>query len=521
MRQEVELFKNLLTECVTMSLMKSFAFRFGVIFTGLFVFAACTVQTTPSLLSSSADSVDTSKKFLNDVPFAFDLVFDTISYNSCVGAGLNSNGNLHGLKIGANEGFVETNDSGAVRAGLKLRSDFLQYIAKSVNPAFPNTAVVPAQVQYILENSTRNEGVQIQYAVREKSNLRVVQDVIDQSKTNGLYTLSRDGIYEAPQLTQEPVVSSIVKNVVFGPNKTVSAEGPRIYNLGTAAAPDAIEASFGFSAAFDETYPATADQDDGVGAGEEYSDKVREKFNSGQQVLAVTYGNTATISSSDTSESYGLNSPRRAVETVLSRAYGRSYELNFKAKASGISSQRRNILNSVTEKNLETGSLASASWSCEHYVIMKSNEWNNKKSTEPACSEIMASDLADATYGPALKVKIGKIRRHYSESNWGIGFMIKANTAYVPATRFNQPICLVNKAVNCYLPTNGIVTTDAALDIGVNYAAAEEGNTQECYLSRYRQMQVTYNGNKSGDVARMLGRCPQYASICVRSSTSY
>jgi hypothetical protein len=521
MRQEVEYFTFALTECVSMKMMKRFAMGLGVIFTAAAYFSGCTIQSTPSLLTADSDAASNRAKLLDDVPFAYDLALDTISYNSCVGIGLVTSG-LHGLKIGANEGFVETNDSGAVKGGLKLRSDFLAYVAKNIEPAFPNTTVVPSQIQYLLANSTKNKELQLQFAVRDKTNLFVIQDVIDQSKTNGQYVLSRDGVYEASLLDQDPVITAITKNVVFGPAKTVTSEGPRIYNLGTASAPDAIEATFGFSSSIDETYPATSGVDDGLGAGEEYADRVRQRFSNAQVILTATYGNTSITSSSDTSESFGLNSPRRPNDSVLTKAYGKGYELSFISKSPSISSQRRNILNTVVEKDLETGSLVgSASWGCENYVIMRTTELNNKKANEPACSEILASDFADATNGALLKTKVARIRRHYSEAEWAIGFMIPANTTYNPATRFSQPICLVNKVATCYLPTKGLIASNPDYDIGVNYNAATSNNSAECYLSRYSQMGVTYSGNKTGDAARMLGRCPQYASICVRSSTSY
>ncbi len=505
-----------------MKMMKYFALAVGTILSTLFTLSSCTQQTTPSLLTSTSNATDVTNKILTDVPFGYDVAMDTISYNSCVGSGLNSSGILHGLKIGANEGFVDSTDTGAVKAGIKLNSAFLQYIAKSVEPTFPNTSVVPSQIQYILENSEKNKDLTIQYAVRSKSNLYVVQDVIDASKTAGTYTLTRDGIYENAYLSQDPVLTALTKNVVFGPNKTIAAEGPRVYNLGSGSSPDPIEASLGFSAAFDETYQAQAGVDDGTGAGENYSDLVRERFNSGQQLLTVTFGNQSITSSSDSTTSFGLNSPRRPNETNLARAYGKGYDLTFVTKSSAVPSQRRNILAQITEKNLETGTpVSGASWSCENYVIMKTNQWNNKKATEPACSEVNASDLADPTFGPTLKAKIARLRRHYSDTFWGIGFLIRENTIYNPATRPSQPLCVVNKSIDCYLPTTQILSSAPDQDIGVNYSAATAGNTSECYLSRYQQMGVTYIGNKSGDTARLLGRCPQFASVCVRTSTSY
>lgn len=521
MRQEVEYFKIELTECVTMKLMKKIALSIGLTALVGFLTFSCSVQTTPSLLTATSNTQDTTNAILKGVPFAYDLALDTISYNSCVGSGLNSSGNLHGIKIGANEGFVDSNDSGAVKGGLKLRSDFLQYIAQNVKPVFPNTTVIPSQIQFILENSETNQNLMIQYAVRQKSDLTVVLDVI-QLNGNNPFLMSRDGLYENALLSSDPVLTYITRNVQFGPNKTVLAEGPRTYNLGPASAPDPIEGSLGYSSSFDDTFQPDPAFDDGVGAGEQYSDAVRSRFNSGAITLAVTFGNPATTSSSDTTGSFGLNSPRRPEGAALSRAYGRAYDLGFATKNASVPSQRRNILNRVTEKNLETGSqVPGASWSCESIVIMKTNQWNNKKITEPACSEVTAADLSDPTNGAAVRLRIKKLRRHYSETLWGIGFLMRENTVHNPATRTSQPLCIVNKASDCYLNTTGLIASDLTEDIGVNYDAALDANPAECYLSRYRQMGVTYIGNKSGDEAKRLKRCPQFASICIRASTSF
>ena len=521
MRQEVELFENELTECVNMKMMKSFAFKrlepsvksiMGLFSLMLMVFTACSIQQEQSLLSSKSTSGDTVKMVLDKVPFAYDVAVDTISYNSCVGSDLNQSGKLHGIKIGANEGFVDTNGSGAVKGGLKLKSDFLLYIAKNVSPTYPNTTVVPLQIQYILQNSEVNQGLKIQYAVRTASDLKVAPDVINVDSTT-VITPARDGLYEGSLLSEEPVVSSITNNVQFGSGGTVLSEGPRIYNLGMKSSPDAIEGSLGYTNSYDSSALPVPGADDGVGAGEQYADLVRSKFNSFAYVLAVTFGNETTTSSSDLTPSFGLNSPKRKSETDLRRAYGRGYELGFSSKNSALSSWRKNLLTRVTEKNLEDGSLVSgASWSCSQVVIMKTNQLNNKKISEPSCAELISSDLDNAS----IATKVKNLRRHYAEDLWAIGFMYKANEAYVPATRTSQPLCLVNRQIDCYLPTTNIITGSPTEDIGIQYESS-----QECYLSRFQQMGVNYVGNKTGDDARRLGRCAQYASLCIRSSTSY
>lgn len=505
-------------------MMKSLALRkFSVVVLGLIasLLFACTQQQGKSLLSAQTDQKDAVAAILDKVPFAYDVAVDTISYNSCVGIGLNNEGKIHGLKLGANEGFVDPTGSGAVKGGIKLRSEFLQYLAKNVPPNFPNTAISAGQIQHILQNSSTNKDLQIQYAVRTAADLKVVPDVIQQTGDTPI-TVGRDGIYEGAQLSTDPVLTSITKGVQFGAGASVLSEGPRVYNLGTKSSPEPLEESLGYSAASDESFPAVANVDDGLGAAEEYSDKIRNKFNSFTYVLAVTFGNPFFVSSSDTTPSSGLNSPKRPDEKDLRKAYGRAYELSFITKNASIPSWRKNILNRVTEKNLEDGrAVSGVTWACENFVIVRSNQLNNRKSSEPSCTELIGTDLAV----PSVAQKVKLIRRHYAEDKWAIGFFYNANEVYNPATRpftnpptntIARPICIVSKASDCYLPTVGLIASAPNEDIGVQYNPG-----QECYLSRAQQMGVTYTPSKSGDVARRLGRCAQFASICSRTSTSY
>lgn len=500
-----------------MNLMKKSAIAKGLsvalAVTALFaLFPSCSAQQTPSLLSSQTTSKDNVAKIIDGVPFAYDLTVDTISYNSCVGSGLNERGKIHGIKFGANEGFVDTTGTGAIKGGLKLRSEFLQYLAKNVDPTFPNTNITLSQIQYILQNSEANKGLQIQFAVRTAADLKVVPDVIDTGTTPSI-TLTRDGLYKGTTLSEDPIMTAVTKNVQFGPNGTVLSEGPRIYNIGTKSSPEALEGSLGYSNAFDASFPPVQGADDGLGAGEEYSDLVRSRFNSFNYILAVTYGNLATVSSFDLTPSFGLNLPKRKSDTEIKRAFGRSYDLGFTSKNSGIPSWRKNVLTKVTEKTLDDGKLvSSASWGCDNVVIMKTNQLNNKKISEPACSELTASDLLNTTIANRVK----NLRRHYTEDLWAIGIFYEANSTYAPATRTSNPLCIVNKQADCYLPTTGLILTNPNEDVGVQY-----NPLAECYLSRFQRMGVTYIGNKTGDAARRLGRCAQYASICIRASTSY
>lgn len=492
-----------------MKLVKNFALIFILSTAMLTFFQNCSPSQNTGLLGGKSSGISEVQAINKDAPFAFDLVADTISYNSCVGVDLNRSG-IHGIKIGVNEGFVDPNGTGAVKAGLKLRTDFLQYIGQKVTPIYPSSVITASQIQYILQNSTSNANAFIQYSVRKRSDLSVVLDLINPSSSSSFtVTPGRDGQIESANLTTDPVITEITKNVQFNESGTLLSEGPRIYNLYSASAARPIEASFGFSNYADETYDAgSSTGTEKLGFGEAYSDRIRQKFNSGANdklLLTITYGDP-TKGTND----QGLNTPYRKDETDKTKAYGRSYALHFE-QASTKAGWRNNLLKQINESNLadNTPATGNASWSCENFVVMKQNQWNNSSPQEPACIPLIATDMQSSE----IAGKVKRLRRHYLESNWNIGLFYGKNEAYIPALRTLQPLCLVPKTADCYLPTTNIIPNE---DIGINY----DPNT-ECYLYAASAMGVTYTNNPPIDTARRLGRCAQYASICVRSSTNY
>jgi hypothetical protein len=475
-----------------------------IFITGLFVFFQnCSVQQNTGILGSKDSTATIVDKVNATAPFAFDLAPDTISYNSCVGEQLNNQA-IHGLKIGVNEGFVDSTGSGAVRGGLKLRSDFLQFVGANLSPRYPSDIITPAQIQSLLTSSKANADTHIQFAVRKKGDLTVVPDLIN--PTSNAISLLRDGKLIPFPLNLDPVATKLAKNVQFGKDGLVLSEGPRIYNLGEDSSATPIEASFGYSSISDETFgfQGIVGDAENFGMGERYSEVVRNRFNLGtddKYILTTSYGSNTGGSDG------GLNSPRRLDPKVTGRAYGRSYALTFNIFASpSAAGWKNNSLKNVVEYDMATNSIVSAApWECRSYVIMQQKQWNNTKMDKPSCSPLLASDLANATIATAVK----NLRRHYLETDWSIGLFYDANQPYIPGARSLQPICLVPKVTECYLPTNNNII--AGSDVGVNY-----NPTTECYL--YNRVGTTYTSTL--DVVKANGRCAQFASICVRKSTN-
>lgn len=484
--------------------------------------------------TSFADSVDNATL---QAPFAYDMAADTISYNSCVSLVNSTTGQsptLPALTIGANEGFVTSNGNGAVKAGLKLRTDFLQFVGRFFSPQSPATTITPAQVQSILTKSPNNAGSYLQYSVRRKTDLALNIDLISPGANNNLQTLipkrGRDAAVFLQELNAGYVGQLLTKDIRFTQSGTVLAEGPRAYNLSDTPDPVPIQGSFILNQTSDETLPppssdAVANKESIFGVGEFYSDAVRKKFNSSgndKVILTAVFGGKVedALPGSETSTELTISQIRRR-NTDVSKAYGRGYTLRFEPKVRGVAGWVSNVLSgtAVTEIDLSTGTTAQGvQWTCENFLIAAPVHYDNKKLNEPTCSPLMENDLAVGNRLQSIK----KIRRQHSANDWNIGLFIPKNTdlgitvADRIAKRATFELCVSPRQSSCYLPTTQIFDSNSNADAGIQY-----DTTKECYLTAYSIMGVTYTNSPSADDKRLLGRCPQYLSVCTRTSTNF
>ncbi len=484
------------------------------------------------ILGTAGTNSDIVASTVKNSPFAYDVVVDTISYNSCISETVKGSA-IHGLMVGGSEGFADPL-TGSVRAGLKLRTDFLQYVGKTFKPEYPNTTIVPSQIQSILANSDFNKDASLQIAIRRASDFAAIPDLIAPggNSTKNYALTPRDLTVFLQTLHSGLLGYNITKGVKFATNGAVLAEGPRVYSLSDAAEPIPIVTTFNLNATTDESEPkptTTPTTLENYGRAETYAQHVRDEFNSKRQLVTATFGGNENIS--DTAPIPGavvnhINILKRptigtTASTDKTKAFGRGYQLQFESPNTAQTSWLKTKLTKITELNLDNGApTGGTSWSCESFVIMKPELWDNnrmysttwqKKDTtvEPSCSPIVGPDLTGAE-GPLRQAQIKRLRRHYLESQWNIGLYVPAaeRTGFVLPARAGLALCLTPKAGECYLPTQGILDADTtkAVDIGIQYDI-----NQECYL--------TIPGG--GDTKRSLGRCAQFASICVRTSSNY
>lgn len=485
--------------------------------------------------SSFAETIDNATK---QAPFAYDIAADTISYNSCVNfvADASSTNNpVPGLIIGVNEGFVTNNGNGAVKGGLKLRTQFLQHIGRYIKPQAPSSTITPEQVQRVLQNSTANANAYMQFSIRKKTDLTLNIDLISPGANNNLNTLvpqpNRDAIVFLKDLTGGFVGHMLTKDVKYTGSGTVLSEGPRTYNLSDTPDPVPIQASFGINQTADETLPPSTDTTTNnpeikFGVGEYYSDIVRKKFNStanDRVILTAVFGGKALDAGfgSQGSTEESISQIRRQT-TDVSKAFGRGYGLKFTPKVSNVAGWVSNVLSgtAVTEFDLATGTtVQGAQWTCENFVIVLPAHYDNKKLTEPTCSPLVSTDMTEAR-----QLAVKKIRRQHSARDWNIGLFIPKDQALGVtvadriANRLNYQICVSPRKSSCYLPTTQIFSSseNASADAGIQY-----DTSKECYLTAFNLMGANYTNAVTPDAKRLLGRCANYLSVCTRSSTNF
>lgn len=504
-------------------------------------FSGCKSEGGGILGKQSLLSSDENPDILN-APFAYDMAADTISYNSCVMAPGTSSSEIHGLKIGSSEGFVDNLGTGTVKGGLKLRSDFLQYIGQKFTPDYPSTVVTPTQILRILSTSysVQNANAYLNFAVRKKADYTVIPDQIVATNTTPAVP-GRDAIVFPQTLSSGFLGYSITKGILYNAGGTVLAEGPRTYNLSDSVDAIPIEGTFAFNQTVDDTYTTTASgiATEPYGRAELYSQQVRDAFNSNVRILTATFGgtnSTSGVAADEATATDTINKIKRpygsgsSTTFDQSKAFGRGYNLKFESPLS-TTTWPKNKLTQVNEINLDTGTpTGGTSWSCEQFVIAHQSHWNNNKpknpawvkdslNIEPNCAPLLADDTtctgSDSTSQCNIKKdraeKIKRIRRHYAVENWNIGILFPAaiRSGYTPPDRRSLEMCVSPKgATSCYLPTVGIVSTDSAADVGIQY-----NRLQDCYL--------TSSTPSDRDLARKNGRCAQYASVCVRTSSNY
>lgn len=286
---------------------------------------------------SAQDAASQSVNPAASAPFAYEATADMITYNSCNSP--TSQGKTYNFMIGSYDSTTTaaTTVGGTPtivpKSGVRIHPSFINYALEVLKPDYPNTEVVPAQVQKLLAESELNTKVTPQLSIRSINKSLRLNNVY--SKTNtpslGIDVLPVLGDLANPMWADLLLLKSLPKKskvdyVDFFP-KAENAQ-------------NRIEGAFHFN------------------TNEQTAEDYRNAFNKignldAQIVLGFSY------------EGEGLLiSPDKTNGEVMSTAYGRGYQLNFNIPGSW-AYHPNNVVTKVTEYDLETNQQVTDSvWDC-------------------------------------------------------------------------------------------------------------------------------------------------------------
>ncbi|MBK7959785.1 MAG: hypothetical protein IPK04_00250 [Bdellovibrionales bacterium] len=128
----------------------------------LMLFQNCGKAGFDSVAASDSDSNPNGLTAIeNGVPFAFKMTFDTIAYNSSFGTSLAARASQFTFRAGAYS-----------TGGVRVTREFFDYGKAKLKPTYPNETVTAGQLKDLLAGSAANKNSQLQFAIRQQSNLK-------------------------------------------------------------------------------------------------------------------------------------------------------------------------------------------------------------------------------------------------------------------------------------------------------------------------------------------------------------
>ncbi len=348
-------------------------------------------STTDASLSSQFGQSDATK--VAAVPFAYNVLADVISYNSCTGSTLQSNPAFYTLKIGSH-----------YNGGVQLRQSFYDYINTNFKPIYPNTTLSASQIKNYLAYSPANKAAAPQLAIRTRGKPQALRTA------SGTANVGLDFINLLSDLTNDRFMDPIIKS-------------------GTASV------SY-FPMAIEPTERSIVGQFS-YNNSEAVAQSLRNDFRNAAQI-ALTY----TV---DGADAYAARAPS---STDTSKAYGRGYNLTFSVDVAPYtkvvsgnsyalpkSNNPNNILTAVQEVNLENPSSSSgATWSCDanrRYLVVRQQD------QILLCPKESSSLLQDANY----RAELALVRKHLRPEDWDVNVTLRCA---VPKTG----LCYPNETLN-------------------------------------------------------------------------
>lgn len=394
-------------------------------------------------------------------PFAFDVAFDQISYNSCFGTAAAGRPGYVSLTAGAYGKSGTTSLS-----GVRLTNAFLDYARNSgvLEPTYPATEITDTQIKQFLASSPSNMAARPQMALRLRGAPQFVITPNGDEETEGVNYFTLLG-----NLTDDRWMHPLVKNNGAFTNFFDLAPGLQ-RNL---------EASI------------TYNKDEGLAQG------LRDALRS-TGMLALTFQRPSDQGQPTSARPVVDPATNQESQTAV---FGKGYNLTFESAIAPYtrfypantnpvpySLNPNNILTNVTETNLADPGHSSGTWTCDEsrrYLIVRPTDAAANPSPCPRdpyaymIYGIPGKGISAAIYRQELEV----IRRSLKPEYWDVSVEFK---------------CAVPKEGSCY--QNEVINGQAT--------AIEYDQTKPCYQSL---PDISYGGTLP------LKRCAQYVSICTRN----
>jgi hypothetical protein len=371
---------------------------------------------TASVKTTDSESVSTYA----EAPFAYDVQINQLTYMSCNISSNNFTGqNLNALdnrKAFFSYAVGAYNDS-----GLKLSSDFNTYAYQNLSTG---KEIDPAKVKTALENSTLNQGVQLNLTVRSRTNPFDNSGILheDSSKSTAVSL----GMNAANLLS--PLSATYITDVL----KEALSTRFNYFSGGTVQEQRALEGNIAFL---------------GVEAASQIRARLQNDF-----YLALTFQGEADQSGETTS--VPTVEPRPG-ETP--KVYGIGLGLNF---ASPNAKSPTNVVSAITEFDLANpGKQTGGIWSCPsrfRYKIISSKHAATSGVT--ACPAVSDATLAalDKANNTTLLNDRNILKRHLDVSYWRINPQLKCVVPNVDGGDCYSNTALINGQVPIEYPATTI-----------------------------------------------------------------
>lgn len=362
-------------------------------------------------------------------PQAFSMTFDTLAYNSCFGASLASRASHFTFRAGAYES-----------GGVRVNKSFLDYAKAKIKPSYPNPTITSGQVKELLAGSAANKEAQIQFSIRQTSNMKGAEGIyragatpavgIDFFNLLGPLTDERwsDTLLAGQvNLTNEP---DFLRYFVMGPRGYRNLEVSQAWNASESLA-QSIREKFRTDAVMALTFQ---DPNGAVGQamGPGASDKV---YGTGYQL------------------NFGIEMPlfRQACRPVIQTV---STEPNFGqyigcspapyTAAPPDGQNPDNILASVQEIDLSTGTPTASSWTCPQQMRLIVVRPSDQEKLCPKGEDFLNLVAPNAVAAPTA-TQSARLAGYYRE--------LEQIRRVLPADQWDVSLsrrCVVPKESDCY-----------------------------------------------------------------------